>query len=86
MDNIVVWFFLAFCAAALVLFLGGWVWLSVNGFRESALWGIVLGVFPTFGAPCFALYHWRAARLPMAMHYGGIVLIYACIEFGLWMQ
>jgi hypothetical protein len=47
---------------------------------------IVVWFFPTFGALCFALYHWKAARFPMAAHYGGILLITACIELGMWMQ
>jgi hypothetical protein len=65
-------FFVLLGCVGLLFAVVGWVGLAVNGFRTSTPWGILMGLFPSFAAPCFALYHWRAARLPMALHYGGI--------------
>lgn len=74
-------FFLFLGCAGLLVALAGWVGLAVNGFRTSTPWGILLVLFPTFAAPCFALYHWKAARLPMVLHYGGI----GVVVVGLWL-
>ncbi len=52
----------------------GWVWLAVLGFRENPLWGLMLTMFPTFAAPCFALDRWKESRIPVLLHYGGVFL------------
>lgn len=65
---------------AIVLGLGvllafaGWIALMVAGFRTLPLWGLLNALLPVFSAPCFALSHWREARLPMALFFGGLLL------------
>jgi hypothetical protein len=59
--------------AGTLSFVVGWGWLAVRGFRENLLWGLVTTVFPVLAAPCFALNHWKLARLPMVLLYGGML-------------
>ncbi len=74
MTNVETGFGLLIILAGVLLFVAGWGWLAINGFRESLLWGLVTTAFPPFAAPCFALNHWKVTRLPMALLCGGILL------------
>jgi hypothetical protein len=63
-------------AAGVLLHLAAWIWLAVRGFRASVPWGILLTLVPSFASPCFALYHWKAARVPMAIYYASFGVIW----------
>ncbi len=53
----------------------GWIWLAVVAFRAGVGWGLATTVFPMFAAPCLALDHWKETRLPLLLHYAGILMI-----------
>ena len=40
---------------AFLLFMIGWIWTVVLGFKESVLWGVLNFLFPPFSTVAFAI-------------------------------
>ena len=47
----------------LLLFMVGWIWTVILGFKESVLWGILNLLFPPISTIVFAIKH-RTAFVP----------------------
>jgi len=59
----------------LLLAVVGWIWLAVVAFRVGVLWGLATTVAPMFVAPCLAFDHWKRIRVPLLLHYSGVLMI-----------
>ena len=61
--------------SGILMAMAGGVLLTLRSFEVSPWWGTALAAAPFVAAPCFALRHWKESRLPMALHYAGVLLV-----------
>lgn len=58
----------------LIAFVGG-IWLLIEGFKESVLWGVGMLLFGFVGL-IFAVTHWEQAKKPFLLNVGGAALMF----------
>ena len=56
---------------ALLLFMIGWIWTVVIGFKESMLWAVLNFLFPPISTVIFAI-KYKTAFVPTLLVIGGI--------------
>ncbi len=59
-----------------ILMIIGGVWLLVEAFKESILWGLG-SIFIPFVGLVFAIMHWSECKVPFLIHVAGLVLFVA---------
>ncbi len=57
--------------SGIVLILIGSIWLIVEGFKQSMLWGLGLVVFFQFAFPIFTYMHWQETKRPVLVFLAG---------------
>lgn len=58
-----------------ILFLIGWVWLIVMGFKDKDWWwGLVVLFIPILGGLGFGFIKWPGTKTPLILYIIGIVL------------
>ncbi len=57
--------------SGIVLILIGSIWLIVEGFKQSVLWGLGLVVFFQFIFPLFTYMHWQESKRPVLVFFAG---------------
>jgi hypothetical protein len=58
---------------AILMFIGG-IWLLIEQFKESVLWGLG-SIFVPFVALVFVIMHWDVSKRPFLIQVAGIVLL-----------
>lgn len=56
-----------------VLILVSWLWIAVNGFRKSVLWGLGCLLVPLVGL-IFAVLNFAENKIPLFLYIAGMVL------------
>lgn len=56
-----------------ILILVSWLWIAVNGFRKSVLWGLGCLLVPLVGL-IFAVLNFAENKIPLLLYVAGIVL------------
>lgn len=51
----------------------GLIWVTVEGFKQSLLWGLLMLLFPIHGL--FTILHWQEAKKPFLVSMAGLALI-----------
>ena len=59
----------------IAMFVGG-IWLLVEAFKESVLWGLG-SIFIPFVSLVFVIMHWDVSKTPFLIWIGGLVLTIA---------
>ena len=59
----------------IAMFVGG-IWLLVEAFKESVLWGLG-SIFIPFVSLVFVIMHWDVSKTPFLIQIGGLVLLIA---------
>ena len=59
-----------------ILCLIGGIWLLVEAFKESVLWGLG-SIFVPFVSLIFAIMHWSECKVPFLMNVVGFLLLIA---------
>ena len=59
----------------IAMFVGG-IWLLVEAFKESILWGLG-SIFIPFVSLVFVIMHWDVSKTPFLIQIGGLVLLIA---------
>lgn len=57
-----------------ILCLGGGIWLLIEAFKESVLWGLGCLLVPFVGL-IFAIMHWSECKVPFLINVAGTVLV-----------
>ncbi len=63
----------AFQVIGAIIYLVGWIWLLINAFGESILWGILSFCFSPI-AFVYGILHWADLKVPTIMMAAGFVL------------
>lgn len=59
-----------------LLFLVGWIWLTVMGFRQGRdwWWGLVVLLIPGLGGLVFGVVKWPGTKVPLILLVAGLLL------------